>query len=171
MKLIGVCCIIAACGGMGFGKGAELSMELSELQELRKIFFMLRSEVDYTKAPLGEAFDHISGRTEGNYHKWLCFLSERLEQKGGQSFREIWEEAELEIRKELHLRKEQRELLRNLGTSLGCYDRELEIGAIDLYLEQLGQSIQQLQQEIPEKRRLFRCLGVMSGIFVAVVLL
>ena len=59
LKLIGVLLIVMAGGGMGLKKGAELSKELAELQELRRIFLMLRSEIEYTKAPLGLSLIHI----------------------------------------------------------------------------------------------------------------
>ncbi len=171
VRILGLFCIVAACGGLGYRKGAELSMELRELQELRKIFLMLRSEIEYTKAPLGEAFYHIGGRTYGVYRAWLLFLAEHLEKREGQSVREIWEEAAKEKLNGLHLSKDRREVFLSIGANLGCYDREMEIGGIDLYLEQVRLAIQQMQEEIPEKRRLCRCLGVMGGIFAAVILL
>ena len=53
---------------------------------------------------------------------------------------------------------------------MGYLDREMQVGAIDLYLEQLKLNIRKMQEELPEKRRILNCLGVMGGIFVAVVL-
>ena len=171
LKLIGVLLIVMAGGGMGLKKGAELSKELAELQELRRIFLMLRSEIEYTKAPLGEAFYHISRRTSGIYKEWLLTLAEQLKQKNGQSFREVWESVTREKLSCLHLRVIEREQLEYMGANLGFYDREMETGAIELYLEQLKIQIQNMQMEIPAKKRIFRCLGIMGGIFTAVILM
>lgn len=171
LKLIGVLLILLSGAGMGFKKGAELSKELAELQELRRIFLMLRSEIEYTKAPLGEAFYQISRRTSGIYQEWLLSLTEQLKEKNGQSFREVWE---IMIRKKLttlHLSTIEQEQLKNMGSNLGFYDREMETGAIDLYLEQLKIQIENMQEEIPEKKRIFRCLGIMGGLFAAVILI
>lgn len=55
-KIIGCVLIIAASTGMGYLKGLDLQRYLTEMQELRQLFCMLKSEIKYTKAPLGEAF-------------------------------------------------------------------------------------------------------------------
>ena len=72
-KLIGVVLIVASSTGMGYLKGVNLSKNLMEMQEIRRIFLMLRSEVAYTKSPFGEAFYRIAERTYGKYKEWLFF--------------------------------------------------------------------------------------------------
>lgn len=170
-KLIGIICIITASAGMGYRRGIELTRELSELQEIRKIFLMLRSEVEYAQSPMDDAFYQIGERLSGHYQRWLCSLAENLEQRTGQNFQEIWEISVQSCLLESHLSRKNLGFLKNMGANLGHYDRTMQIGAIDLYLEQLKLSIQNMQEEIPEKRRILNCLGVMGGIFVAVILM
>ncbi len=171
LKGIGIICMIAASAGMGYKKGADLTRELSELQEIRRIFLMLRSEVEYAKSPMDDAFYQIGERLSGYYKRWLCFLAENLKNRKGQSFQEIWEISIQSCLLESHLSRKNLGFLNTMGANLGHYDRTMQIGAIDLYLEQLKMSIQKMQEEVPEKRRILNCLGVMGGIFVAVVLM
>lgn len=169
-KFIGAALIIAASAGIGYQKGIHLSRSLKEMQELRRIFLMLRSEVEYTKTPFREAFFQIGDRTSGKYQRWMFQLANRLNERTGKTFMELWKEALTGYRKETDLDRKNWELLINMGANMGYADRVMQLGAIDLYLEQLKLSIRQLQEEIPERRRIFNCLGVMGGIFVAIVL-
>jgi len=82
----------------------------------------------------------------------------------------LWQHALERYFSDTHLDKRNLELLKNMGTNMGYLDREMQVGAIDLYLEQLKLNIRKMQEELPEKRRILNCLGVMGGIFVAVVL-
>ena len=169
-KFIGAALIIAASAGIGYQKGIHLSRSLEEMQELRRIFLMLRGEVEYTKTPFREAFFQIGDRTSGKYQRWMFQLANRLNERTGKTFMELWKEALTGYRKETDLDRKNWELLINMGANMGYADRVMQLGAIDLYLEQLKLSIRQLQEEIPERRRIFNCLGVMGGIFVAIVL-
>ena len=169
-KFIGVILIIVASAGIGYQKGIYLSRSLEEMQELQRIFLMLRSEVEYTNTPFREAFFRIGDRTAGKYQRWMFRLAESLNERNGQNFLELWKETLSEYQKETDLDRKNWELLMNMGANMGYADRVMQLGAIDLYLEQLKLHIRQMQEEIPERRRIFNCLGVMGGIFVAVVL-
>ena len=54
---------------------------------------------------------------------------------------------------------------------MGYLDEEMQIGTIDLYVEQLEREIQCLQKEFAVEKRLCHCLGILGGIFLAVILI
>lgn len=170
-KFIGCILIVLAGSGMGYFKGVELQQHLSEIEEIRQLFLMLRSEIKYIKAPLGEAFYQIGRRMDGIYAKWLTGLAEKLEEKSGAIFINLWNESIDTYLKGTCLKKEDLKQLKEMGTRMGYLDGEMQIGTIDLFLEQLEVEIQMLRQNINERRRLCNCLGVMGGIFLAIVLI
>ena len=63
------------------------------------------------------------------------------------------------------------EKLKAAGENMGYLDEEMQIGTIDLYMEQLEREIQRLQKEFTAEKRLCHCLGVLGGIFLAVILI
>ena len=65
LKLIGCVLIIFASSGMGYLKGMELKKHLVEVEKMRQMFLMLRSEIRHIKSPLPEAFRHIGKRMGG----------------------------------------------------------------------------------------------------------
>lgn len=170
-KFIGCVLIVLASSGMGYFRGMELQQHLSEIEGIRQLFLMLRSEIKYTKAPLGEAFYHIGRRMDGIYKKWLDGLAEKLEEKSGAVFTNVWSESIDTYLKGTCLQKEDLKQLKEVGAHMGYLDEEMQIGAIDLFLEQLEVEIQVMRQNIATQRRLCNCLGVMGGVFLAVVLI
>ena len=59
LKIVGCIVILASCTGLGFSKSSEMQSHLDELEELKKIFYLLKSELQYTKAPFAEVFEKI----------------------------------------------------------------------------------------------------------------
>ena len=92
-KIIGAILIILASGGIGVTKGLELQKYLRELELLKQLFWMLKREIQYTKAPFSEAFSHIGRRMEGAQGEWLLYLAEQIEEKAGATFFELWTES------------------------------------------------------------------------------
>lgn len=168
-KIVGSILIVAASTGIGFLKGMDMQKYLKELQELKQLFLMLRSEIKYTKAPLGEAFFHIGKRLEGSFGKWLLMVARQLEEKSGNTFSVLWNQSVESVLVETKLKKTDTERLKSLGMNMGYLDAEMQLGTIDLYLEQLEVEIRRTREALETKKRLCNCLGVMGGIFLVIV--
>ena len=164
-KVIGSVMIIVACTAMGFEKSRELQRHLKELEELKRIFTLIQSELQYTKAAFAEVFFKISRKTDGKYKKWLRELAGDLEKREKGPFQEVWEYEIAEHFKDSQLAKEELEDLRQVGKNLGYLE------TLDLYLEQLDLSIQKTREEIKSKKKLYQSMGIMAGIFLVIVLL
>ena len=162
-KIIGAILIILASGGIGVTKGLELQKYLRELELLKQLFWMLKREIQYTKAPFSEAFSHIGRRMEGAQGEWLLYLAEQIEEKAGATFFELWTESQL--------KNKDKEELKAIGMQMGYLDEQMQLGTIDLYLEQLSFVIQKTREELVMKKRLCNCLGVMGGIFLVIILI
>lgn len=170
-KMVGCILIITACSGIGYLKGLDIQKHLTEIKTLRQLFLMLRSEIKYKKAPLGEAFWNIGRRMEGKYEEWLIELSEKLEEKSGSTFMEIWADTIENNLKDTNLNQTDLKNLKELGLHMGYLDGEMQIGTIGLFLEQLEIEIQRMRENIVTQRRICNCLGVMGGIFLSIILI
>ena len=164
-KMIGSVMIIVACTAMGFQKGRELQMHLKELEELKKIFTLIQSELQYTRAPFTEIFLKISKKTERMHQKWLSHLAKELEKCEGGTLQDVWQVSICECLQESKLTKEELEDLKQVGKNLGYME------TLDLYQEQLELSIQKTREELKNKKKLYQSMGIMTGIFLVIVLL
>lgn len=164
-KVIGSIMVIAVCTMLGFEKSRDMQKHLNALEELKRIFVLLKSEVQYTRAPFAELFLKISKKVEGEYSEWLFHLSRDLETYGTGTLQEAWKRS---IYNHLHgnyLKKEELDELCGVGKSLGY------IETLEIYLDQLNFSIENTREELKTKKKLYQNMGIMCGIFLVIVLL
>lgn len=174
LRIAGCTCIIAGTTMYGFWLSARYSGHLSELEQLRQMIFLLKGQILYANAPLHEAFEAVGRRTEGHLAELFIRVAERIGQRQGEPFAEIWK-AEVEQMGQENdaslLSKEDRQELGALGNHLGFLDREMQERNLLLYLEQLDLRIQEMREHKKERCRLCTSLGVMSGLFFAILLI
>lgn len=171
LKGIGSILIVLATSLIGYGLSLDLQKHLEEQRYLRQIIFMIRGEIRYAKTPLSEVFRHVGKRVKEPYQSWFLALSEELRGRSGNTFLVLWEQTMNTYLVQPSLKREDMEHLSVLGQNLGYLDGEMQIRTIDLYLEHLELAIEKTKDGLTAKKRLYNYLGVMSGIFIAVVLI
>lgn len=170
-KIVGAVLILMASAGIGIAKGLDIQKYLKELEQLKQVFWMLRREIQYMKTPFSEAFFRIGTRVGGVFGQWMLFLAEQLEERAGATFFKLWAASIDDCLEKSKLKPKDRERLKEMGMQMGYLDEKMQLGTIDLYLEQLEFVIQRTREEAATKRRLCNCLGVMGGIFLVIILI
>ena len=164
-KVIGSIMVIAVCTALGFEKSRELQMHLNELEELKRLFMIIHSELKITKATLSEIFLKVSKKTEVPYKEWLKDLAKKLEVCGAGTFMELWKNSIQTHLGKTTLRKDEIYELEQVGLGIQYID------TLELYLNQLDFSIQNTREELKTKKKLYQSMGIMCGIFLVIVLL
>lgn len=171
LRFIGALLIITATTGAGILYGMELQSYLEKLLYIRHIIYMLKGELEYSYAPLSEVFGRISVRVKEPYKHWLCAMEKQVEDREEDAFLKIWMRSMDKYLKELHLKSEHSIQLKELGTCLGQMDGASESRNLQLYIGRLELEIEKVREGMAAKKRIGNCLGVMSGIFLVVVLI
>lgn len=164
-KLMGSVLILVACSGIGYAKSDEMKQHLNELEEIKKLFYLLKSELQYTRAPFAEIFEKIGRKVAEPYQTWMLKLCERIKEKNGGRFWEVWNTSIEEDLQKSRLKTEELDELRHVGKNLEY------IESLDLYIEQLEYKIKNLREVYRSKRKLCQSLGIMGGIFLVILLL
>ena len=68
-RFIGCLLILGATTGAGIAYGTELQRYLEKLLYIRHIVYMLKGELEYSNAPLGEIFGRVAVRVKEPYRK------------------------------------------------------------------------------------------------------
>lgn len=170
-KMIGICMVIGAASAGGVLAAERVRMGYECLRYLQKLICRLKSEIQYARACLGEAFQMIGKDAKSPYKEWLLAMAGQMEERGGRTFAKIWEEQTRKYLKDSGLTGEAVERLACFGSQLGAADVKLQVEALNLYQEEIGLAMEEMQKEMRMKIRLCHCLGVMSGIFVTILLL
>ena len=144
---------------------------LNDMKEFKKLIVLLRGDIRYGNTPLPEAISSIARRHEGNFKDFLTKVSDRLSERLGNTFSEIWTEA---VEGELHdtsLSKRDKYQLIQFGENLGYLDKEMQMNTLDLFLAQMEEEIYELSKTVKEKTYLYNSLGIMAGIFISIIMI
>ena len=171
IRLAGAALVVGAAALMGEVKAGEVREQYTRLLGLQRVICSLQGEMGYARSHLGEIFARIGAQEEEPYKSWLLELSRELERRKSGTFHRIWEESIKRHLKDFRLPTRELDRLKSLGLELGSADLRLQLRTMELYLEQLTRTLEETREEMRTRVRLCRCLGVMGGIFVAVLLL
>ncbi len=170
-RVIGAVLILTATGGAGYVYGRELKRYLEKLQYFRYVMSLIRGEIAYTHAPLPEIFSGVSGRVKEPYRIWLRKLAQELENREEYGFARAWNRCADRYLKALDFKYEHRILAKEPGTFLGSLEADTLDHAMQMYLNRLDLEIEKQREGLAARIKISGCLGVMSGIFLIVILL
>ena len=162
MKLILACMAFWVCTAEGMRRSALLKQREQLLAELSAMLCGFAIEIRCTAPTLSELCSAATG----------VFANLLRECKdGSRDIREAWENACGRLSALPCSGREETALLRELGASLGKSDAQGQLALIELYRERLAQCEKQASQELLQKGRLYRSLGVLCGLGAAVMVL
>lgn len=171
VKFLGVALILASSCGVGFRLSADLLKRVEDLKLLKKIMIMLRGEIKYNNSTMSEAFEIIGNRVESPYNYFFKEVANELNDLSGQTLIEIWKKMIDKYLKETKLNRKDLERLKNLGDNLGYLDKEMQLSTIDLYLEHLELEIDEGNKNMNTNSRLYKCLGIMGGVLITLIII
>ena len=112
----------------------------------------------------GEYRQHI-------YSTWLKHIENELESKGEQRFSDIWNKACSTDLDDCRLSRKEKEELIHLGSQIGNMDIKAQENILKLYSIRLEESRKRYEEEIREKSRICKSLGVSLGILITILLI
>ena len=169
MKTAGIILILFSGTGLGLCKSMELDTRLKILETLVQLLLLLKGEIRCTGAALEDAFLDVAAKMPGGYRLFMEETAKRLQKRPGIPFGSIFRECAL---KDLPLQKistEERECFLSLGEKLGYLDREMQIRQLELYETDFLYLLQNLRKDKEEKKKIYRSLGAMGGIMLAIL--
>lgn len=170
IKVIGVICVISGCVGTGLSMSRSYVRRYRQLEMLRQMTVLLKGEIRFACAELPEAFEHVARRIDPPFSDFLKDLSGELRSMEGKPFHVLWKKHVEGSLGHSCLTKDDLEALIRMGGQLGFLDREMQLAAIDLYLDELDISMKSFGQTISQKQRLSLSLGILSGLFLVILL-
>ncbi len=171
IKIIGSILIIAATSLAGCRAAMDLDGRYEELKYLRTLMYQLQSEIRYSRAFLGEAFRSLSREAKAPYDAWLRQMYRCMERRDAGRFEKIWGDTTAQYLSGVKIRRAEMKQLVELGRYLGTADTQMQVRHIDFFIEQMDMAMKEMREELRMKKRLCHCLGVMSGIFFAILLI
>lgn len=171
LKTIGLCVIIISGAGLGFAVSGELAGRKRTLEIILRMIILLRGEIRYGNKSLYDAFTGASGKLEGKYREFFILTAQEMRKKTGTSFGEIFRECAEKCMNLDCLSEEERSRFYSLGDQLGYLGLDMQLKQLDQMEKETEYAIRELEKDFREKRKLYRSLGILGGVFVAVLFL
>lgn len=171
LKFLGGVFVFISCSLLGLYYSFRESFRISDLSEMKKALLMLRAEIEFSHAGLPEALLDISCRTDLRIGEFFKFLHDRLNEKSGAEVSEIWNGAMSEKLTVTSLAPEDFEYLERFGKTLGYLDAKMQTESIEAVVSEIDDKIDLLNVRSAKNKRMYRSVGIISGILITVVLL
>ncbi len=170
LKMIGCSLILTGCSGYGFALAERYRARMDTLTRLRQMILLLKGQMIYGNAPLGEAFLEVGMRTEGELSGLFRQAAECISASPGEPFPRIWRSCVEMLGPGCALSWSDRQSLTAMAEHLGYMDRELQERNLLLYLEELDGVILELGKQKRDRCRLYSSMGVLCGVFLVLLI-
>lgn len=161
--------ILCSTTAIGFRASEGIHIRAEQLRQLRRVMILIRGEVMYHKASVNEAMRSVGEKIEQPFAGILYTVAEEVEKKDGRMFGDIWKSA-MQGLKSVALSQKDLRRLEKFGEDFGYMQKEMQISAFDLYIEELEQTICEAEKKKEENSRLYRTLGIMGGILIVIII-
>lgn len=171
LGLIGFVLIVSASAGVGQVASERYRRRPEELRDIRSVLQRLETQISFGAVPLPAALLEAGKAGRGAINQLFSRISEKVRRTDGTPPSEAWRAGIRELNDELHLSDEDVRTILILGESLGCSDREDQLKHIRLAVQRLDAAETLAWEERRKNENLFRVLGILGGLAVAILLL
>lgn len=161
IKLIGCVLIIAACTQMGCAMATDKIRQMKYLKLLRRLIFEARAMVEGGMT-FGEIISKLGSQKD---YSDFAFLSQDT------SSPDVRRRITEEIQSSKFFDNESRQTAIDFFEKLGTTDTNGQLAYISMSLSALDEQISRLSENFTSQVRLCRALGVLSGAFIAILLI
>ena len=162
--------IFSICTSIGILHGRTFSTRLENLIYLEQCIKILETEIVYGSTPLPQALSNIYSK--GNPRVSFIFEAikeDLLENKRGEIYLSFVAVKEILITK-LNLKKVDVETFMSLGRVLGSSNREDQEKNLKITLNQMTGLIFEAREERNKNEKLYKTLGLITGIGIIIIL-
>lgn len=170
LKIIGAVLVLLACAGYTGGLLGQIRRHRDVLRSCLELTDLLAGEIRYDRVPIAEALHRICQKTDRELSFVLKTISDGLKTGDYAELEELWDRSFEDAGKRLFLTEEELGEVQDIGKNLGFLDTQAQMDHLAGCRERLKKSLEKIQRELDEKRRLYRYLSLAAGIFVILIL-
>ncbi|MFC4388559.1 stage III sporulation protein SpoIIIAB [Gracilibacillus marinus] len=158
----------------GYLVGSEYANKLvarpKTIRLWKNSLLILEAEIVYSQATVKDACEFISSQIDSPVAEFYHNISVRI-RDGSVDLYEVWVSEMNNAWKELSLKNEDREILNQFGRTLGQHDLTQQKKYIQLAIVHLENKHQEAIEQNQKYGKMTRGLGLLGGIFVALLLI
>lgn len=160
---VGLLLLLVTAALCGNSAAVSLEQRVRRLRKLELFCDAAASELKFLLPTVGELLTHLAARAE---YAELGFLQAMAGMETG--FPECWAAA---VTTDKTLSAEEREILRTIGETLGSTELAGQLSALALCRERFASCRESAEADLLRRGRLCRSMGLLTGIFLVILLL
>ncbi len=157
--------IFLAIGNIYSKKYTSRVIELEKMNNMLNIF---KAKIKFTCSTIEEIFTQIYEDNKDNIGAIFKKANTYMQDENS---KDAWEKAIEESELTTSYNKEDIRVIKTLGKMLGNTDVEGQVSQIELTQNMLTEQINQAQEERKKNSKLYRTLGLASGLTIAIILM
>lgn len=170
-KIAGVIFILVGCIGYGVDRIGREHSRVEHLREMIRIIRRIQGEISYGKHTLPEICLILSEHCSDSYRPFFSQIYEQANQGNGTPFGGIWEQQMRLCLEDVPLTEEEKDILRNLPQDLGMQDEKLQAENIGRSVDLLGRKCRKAEDAYENKARMILSVSLLTGVFLAILLI
>lgn len=170
LQLIGAVTIVGAAAALGRHYALREDKRVQDLLSLKKALLILSSEIEYMRTPLPAAAVSIGRRAQGWGGELFTRFGAILEEEGETTAYNAWVKAIDSIFENTHIAAADRAVIDDFGKTLGYLDTKMQMNSIAHTVAYIDEKTAELQAGAEKNRKMYKSLGVIGGLLLAVVL-
>lgn len=151
---------------LGYSKANKYINRVKELICLKSVLNIFENKIKFTQSPLEEIFTIIA---ENCSEKNIKCIFQILAIKHDTNIHKTWEN--IISNAETSLNNEDKKILIDMGKILGTTDVEGQVSNIKITSSFIDKQIEKAEQEKEKNVKMFRTLGIVSGLAIIVILI
>lgn len=166
-KAIGIILIIMSATALGMSKSSEFKRRVKYLDSMQSCVLQFENEIRFTQTPILHAFESISDLAYDVIKDIFLYAAHRMNEASGETVASIWQESVNKFTDRIY--DEDAELFSVFSECLGSSDLEGHLKCIDMFSSKLAQNCQKAKDQFEKNNKLFKNLGIYSGILLAIL--
>ena len=170
LKIVNSCVIVLFSTLIGFEAARRYVMRTKELSALQGALSRLETEILHYSSLLPEAMLRIGDSIGGGTGKVFSRTGNLLAGKKNLTVSEAWNSSLNCLKTESFFQREDLEILQRFGEQLGSSDKDGQVKYIRLTLMQLHEEEIKARAIREKYERMYKSLGLLGGIALAIIL-
>ncbi|MRG86557.1 stage III sporulation protein SpoIIIAB [Salinibacillus xinjiangensis] len=170
MKWIGAILLLLATTQIGFDIAKRLNDRPKQIRQLKNALQVLEAEIVYGQSPIHDVFYRLSKQIPEPLSSFFRTLNEKLLSSQSTLY-DVWNPALDHFWKKSAMKKTEKEIMDQFGKTLGQHDFHQQQKHIQLALSHLDRVLEQAEEEKYKYGRMAKSLGVLTGLFLILLLI
>lgn len=148
---------------------ARVRDRVRETEKFVRLLTVIQTQIEYALTPTGELLEKLSESTEFQDFRFIQIVKERF--AAGEALEKAWNSALQTYATCSALQSREKELISAFSESFGSTDKYGQSANCAFFITQLKMQTEELRKAAQTKTRLYRALGILSGVFLMILLL